>query len=525
MRRYLLGPIIILLFFAIAAQPAAGDERLVTVLYDDGRSPEEVPVWKLEEDSEALYLRANDVARIFKATQFWNATSRKVVLGIEKTRFTLSVDTRVVVADGEPIMLRAPIRYERGFVMIPMEFILEVASHYTPRVMVWDRASLTLKVEGVGYNVESLDFAATANRSTATIKLKEPLLCVADTGTPGLVRLKIYKGRLDTRRFSVRETHGLFNGVRAEQTERDAYIYFDIKKISSRVRVERSDQPPEIQVVLERGTLPEIPEPEFADKKPVEILGEAPAEKKQLKIETIAIDPGHGGKDYGKAGITGILEKDVNLALAEKLKERIENQLGLEVVLTRDDDMLLSLTKRTEIANEAGADLFISLHCNSWFSRSTGGFEAYFLSPARTEWDREVARVENAADNIARGARESTNNSDIDFILWDLVQNEYIHESSYFAELIQKEMSERLEIRNRGVKQANFTILQGARMPAVLIETGFLSNPVEEKLLVDKDFQRRIADGIVNAIRQFRERYQASIGGAGGYGRHGSFAR
>ncbi len=502
--------------------PTAGKDRSITVVYDDGRSPETVPVWKMEKGSESLYLRANDVARLFKATQFWNASSRKVVLGIGTTRFTLTVDTRVVVIDGEPVMLRVPIRYEGGFVMIPLEFILDVASQHTSRVLVWDDISETLRIEGIGFNVEAIAFATAADRSTATIKLQEPLLCVADKGTPGLVRLKIYRGRIDPKQFAVREKHGLFNGVRAEQTDRDAYIYFDIDKLSSRIRVERSEDPPQIQVILEKGELPEIPEPELSGKKSVEIIGDMPAERRHIKIATVVLDPGHGGRDNGKTGVTGVLEKDVNLEIAQQLRELIERELDLDVVLTREDDRMLSLSQRSEIANQAGGDLFISIHCNGWFSSKTGGFEAYFLSPARTERTREVARVENAADELTG---RPDNSSDIEFILWDMVQNEFINESSFFAELVQKAMSERLEIRNRGVKQANFTVLMGVYMPAVLVETAFLSNPAEEKLLINTEFQRKVADGIVEAIRQFRDRYQADSGARGGYGRSGSFGR
>jgi N-acetylmuramoyl-L-alanine amidase len=521
LKRVLFTAILIVIALGLSPGLADDEDARITVLYDDGRSPEEILAWRLEDESEELYIRANDVARIFKATQFWNASSRKVVLGIEKTRFTLSVDTRVVVIDGEPFMLRNPVHYQSGFAMIPMEFIVDVASRYTPRVLDWNRPSLILKIEGIGYNIQSIDFATAADRSVATIKLTEPLLCVADTGTPGLVRLKIYKGRIETNQFAVRDEHGLFNSVRAEQTDRDAYIYFDIDKIASRIRVERGDDPPEIEVILEKGELPEIPEPEYADRKPVEIMGEdRPVQRRMLDIRKIAIDAGHGGRDVGKTGVTGVLEKDVNLELAKMLRDRIERELDLEVVLIREDDVLLSLTHRTEIANQAGADLFISIHCNSWFSETTGGFEAYFLSPARTKWDREVARVENQADEFVS---KQGDGGDIDFIVWDMVQNEFINESSHFAELIQKEMSERLEIRNRGVKQANFTVLQGARMPAILIETAFLSNPVEEQLLVDRAFQRKITEGIVSAIRQFRERYQNNVGGVDD--RSGSFER
>jgi N-acetylmuramoyl-L-alanine amidase len=493
------------LIAACGAQSLHAQER-ITVIYDDGRTPEALSAWSLDPDSEALYLRANDVARIFRATQFWNASSRKVVLGIERKRFMLTVDTRVVVVDGDPIMLRSPVLYDAGFVMIPMEFVVEIVAPYTPSLFEWDRTSLTLKTTRIGYNVGDLAFSSTNDRSTAEITMTEPLIHHSDPSTPGLIRLKIYGGRIDPAKFHIREARGLFNGVRAEQTDRDAYIYFDIKRTTSRIQVVREEYPPKLVVILEKGDLPEIPDPDFAGRKQIEIIDSVGGERRKLNIETVVLDPGHGGKDNGKMGRNGVLEKDVNLSIAEKTRELLERELGVEVVLTRDEDRLLSLTRRTEIANQTSGDLFISIHCNGWFSAEAGGFEAYFLSPARTEWDRAVALAENAADDLAGGPSDVK--SDIDFILWDMVQSEYLNESSQFAELTQKAMGDRLGVRNRGVKQANFTVLQGARMPAVLIETAFLSNPREESLLVDEEFQWKVAEGLVEAVKNLQERYR-----------------
>ncbi len=494
---------------AIIGSSFCGDvvaQESAKVIYRDGRPSESVPVAQLDPESEMLYLRANDIARMFKATQFWNASNRKIVLGIGRTRFTFTVDTRVVVVDGEPLMLKTPILYDAGFVMIPLEFLLDIAPSKTMNEIAWDPSARTMVVSKVGYNVSKLDFTITGDRSTATIELSEPLIHHVDSNTPGLVRLKIFGGRLDEKAFTVGEPRGMFNAVRAEQTDQDAFLYFDVKKNTERILVERDDSPPRIQVILEKGELPEIPEPEFAGRKTVEIVEGRAAEPRSLEIRTIVLDPGHGGKDYGKVGITGLLEKDVNLMIAKKVRDSLEREMGLNVILTRDSDELLSLTQRTEIANQLKGDLFISIHCNSWFSEETGGFEAYFLSPARTEWGRAVAMVENSADDFADVKSDA--GSDIEFILWDVVQNEFINESSYLAELIQKAMSDRLEIRNRGVKQAGFTVLQGARMPAVLIETAFLSNPAEEEKLGTEDFQQKIAEGIVEAVQRFREKYQ-----------------
>ena len=500
----------LLTFLFIAAlgffAPGAQAQDTARVVYDDGRPEEAILLWKANEESEMPYLRANDLARIFKATQFWNSSSRKIVLGIGGARFTFTVDTRVVVVDGEPVMLRTPVLYDEGFVMIPMEFVVEVAPPYTTNVLSWDPGKRTLSVERVGYNVTKIDFTITADRSAATIELTEPLVHHADTNTPGLIRLKIYGGRLDEKAFTVREPRGMFSEVRAEQGDRDVFLYFEVKKYAERIRVESEESPPRIHVVLEKGDLPEIPEPDFAGRRTGEVIDWRSAEPKRLEIATVVIDPGHGGKDYGKVGVTGTLEKDVNLEIAKKVRDRIAQELGVKAVLTREDDRLLSLTQRTEIANEMDGDLFISVHCNGWFSQETGGFEAYFLSPAKTEYDRAVAAAENAADDIAEEGTEAR--EDIDFILWDIVQNEFINESSFFAEYVQKEMTDRLGIRNRGVKQAGFTVLKGARMPAVLVETAFLSNPEEEQLLLSDTFRDQVAEGIVEAVRKFRERFE-----------------
>jgi N-acetylmuramoyl-L-alanine amidase len=174
--------------------------------------------------------------------------------------------------------------------------------------------------------------------------------------------------------------------------------------------------------------------------------------------------------------------------------------------MTRTDDTLVGLRERTEIANKAKADLFISIHCNSWFNDQTNGFESYFLSPARSESERALARFENASGGGK--VKADAPDEDVQFILWDLVQNAYISESSSLAETIQREMTSRLGLKSRGVKQANFVVLQGAKMPAVLIETAFLSNPAEAQKLTDPDFQGGIADGIVASIRRIQESHR-----------------
>ena len=494
MSRCALGIALLLILVPITLHAADTME----VVYDDGRPPERVPLLRVDGD-DSWFVRASDVARLLRATQFWNASSRKIVLGVGKARIVLTVDTRVVVVDGEPVMMRTETRYEDGSVLVPLEFILETASQHTARGFNWDEEGKRLSVGGTGYNVTQVSLSTSGGRTTVSLHMTEPLIYHVDTATPGLVRIKLYGGRVDVRAFTVREERGLVERVRAEQDERDAFVTLDVSREATRLRVDRRDTPPQLDIVLERGTADE------AEEGTIQIVDDGTGGEGQFVIDRICVDAGHGGHDNGKESGDGVFEKDVNLALARAIRDRIQEELGLEVVMTRDDDRMVDLFERTEIANTSGCDLFVSVHCNSWFHRGTGGFESYFLSPARDEAGQTLQRFENEGGGGENGGGTG---GDLEFILWDLVQNQFIAESSTFAEYIQQEMTSRLGIQSRGVKQAGFVVLQGAKMPAVLLEVAFLSNPAEERLLVDPAFQRRVADGVVASIRKMQDRYR-----------------
>ena len=207
-----------------------------------------------------------------------------------------------------------------------------------------------------------------------------------------------------------------------------------------------------------------------------------------LGVRKIVIDPGHGGKDPGAPGyIKNIWEKDITLILAKKLAAKLRNKLNCEVVLTRATDTYISLEERTAIANTEKADLFISLHCNASKNKQLRGFETYFLNLATDDQAIAVAARENATSR--------KNISDLESILNDLMQNAKIKESSRLALMVQNSMVSYMktkysQIINLGVKQAPFYVLIGARMPAILIETSFISNKTECKRMVTDKYQQ-----------------------------------
>jgi len=226
-------------------------------------------------------------------------------------------------------------------------------------------------------------------------------------------------------------------------------------------------------------------------------------------IHTIVIDPGHGGKDVGALGPAGTQEKDATLTLCRKLATSLAAKTGARVVLTREDDSVVSLDQRTAIANQYKADLFLSVHMNAAVVKGARGSETYFLSlEASDELAKKAAETENASSKTTPNA----SSSDLKLILWDLAQQTYLNESSKFATDVQEEMNAIAGIQNRGVKQAPFKVLVGATMPAALVEVAFISNPDEEAKLKDDAFLATVVDALTKAVVRYKTDYETRIG-------------
>jgi len=218
----------------------------------------------------------------------------------------------------------------------------------------------------------------------------------------------------------------------------------------------------------------------------------------------IVVDPGHGGHDYGSSGyLKKVYEKDIALQIAGRLAKKIRKKLLYEVLMTRTIDSYLTLEERTAIANTKNADLFISIHTNDSENQSTYGIETYVLNLATENSEITVAARENATS--------TKNISDLQTILTDIMQNTKIDESSLLASYIQDSSYKYLrsrytQVKNNGVKKAPFYVLLGARMPAVLIETSFISNPRECKRLSSASYQEHLCEGIIKGIRKYVEK-------------------
>jgi len=220
-----------------------------------------------------------------------------------------------------------------------------------------------------------------------------------------------------------------------------------------------------------------------------------------LKIGRIVIDAGHGGHDTGTIGPTGLMEKDLCLDVALRLGKIIQQRLpGAEVVFTRADDTFIPLEERTHIANDAKADLFISIHANSSRDHAARGIETYYLNLRGSAEAMEVAARENASSQ--EGVHE------LQDLVKRIARTEKIDESKEFAEDIQDSLAKRVEksgksIRNRGVRKAPFVVLIGADMPSILTEISFLSNPADERLLKQPEQRQKMAEGLYQGVASY----------------------
>ena len=219
-----------------------------------------------------------------------------------------------------------------------------------------------------------------------------------------------------------------------------------------------------------------------------------------LKIGRIVIDPGHGGQDFGATGPTGLNEKEVTLDVSLRLADLLSKRLGAEVVLLRNDDTAISPERRTEMANESKADLFLSIHANSSSAAAAVGIETFYLSVNASNGASDVAARENASSQ--------RNVHEMQGLLEKIALNTKVNESREFAARVQRSLVDSLKSLDRGVKRAPFIVLIGAQMPAILAEVGFISNPRDEARMKLPAERQKIAESLFKGIAS----YAASLG-------------
>ena len=239
--------------------------------------------------------------------------------------------------------------------------------------------------------------------------------------------------------------------------------------------------------------------------------------KTNSKIRTVVIDPGHGGKDSGTMGTKRfkIYEKHVALAVSLKLGDYIKNTFpNIDVVYTRDSDVFLELNERTELANNANADLFISIHCDGFTNSTPSGASVFVMGMSKLKANMDIAIRENSAiymeDNYQHKYEGFDPKSAESYIVFSLMQNTHLNQSLKIAEEVEKEFSIKENRKSRGVKQAPFYVISRTNMPSILIECGFLTNFEEEEYLHSEIGQEYIASSIFRGFKAYKENFEVT---------------
>ncbi len=474
-----------------------------TVQYHDGRADRTVPISIVD---NVVYFSVSAVSELFSAAKYWRQESRQLALNIGQHKLVLMANNPNVMVDDKIWKLSANVIYNDGRMWVPIQFVDVLIDTLVPERISWDGELrlLSLTAADSQLNVTALDFVSEARGTKAVIKLAQPLKCSVSKNSPGHLALLIEGGRAEAKKLTQKSAHGYISKVIATNSGKGLKLDFSYSKAAKSYEIEPFGD--RIEIIFLSQDVNEKPrEAELRIKK------QETGPNYISNLDLIVIDAGHGGKDAGASGPTGVMEKDITLDIAKRLAEAIETDLGINTYLTRTDDTFIPLGKRTEIANNLKADLFISIHCNASPTKTSHGTETYFLSLAKTTEARAVAARENASLKYEKPDNAVEKAGDLDFILWDLAQYEYLEESSLLAEMTQEELGARLNTASRRVNQAPFYVLNGAFMPAILVETAFITNKNEEKQLNTANFRQKVADAVTQAVSRYKVQYDKKM--------------
>jgi N-acetylmuramoyl-L-alanine amidase len=459
---------LVVVIVLLGAQPAAADLRTVT---HEGR-----PYVELDQVAASLQTRLD-------ATP----SSVRAYLRVPGHVVMFTRNWSQVVVDGKPVVLDAPVRVKAGIWLVPEMFV----SRVLPKMSLVASPAALPKTAMQAVSLDELRVRSYPSFTRVVLETSQAVQYRVEQSGPREARIRVTGLRSDARTEEIRD--GLIADVRVERAGRDVLLRVLFEGQSGEVKAMTLLDPYRLVLDFMRP----------ADETTKERVQAAP-------LRSIVLDAGHGGQDTGAVGPSGLTEKELVLDVTRRVAKLVEEQLKIKVLLTRDDDNLVTLRDRTTLANRARADLFVSIHANA-HRNVVSGVETYFLSSEATDnAARQVAALENSVIELEAPSPRGRTDF-VKAILWDLAQSEFQTESSRLAEIVQDSMTQSLRIPNRGVKQAGFYVLGGAAMPAVLIEIGFVTHPQEERRLRETRYRDEIARAIFAGLVEYKRHWDQRL--------------
>ena len=448
-----------------------------------------------------IYSSLKELAQVFHLGYYENREKRKEVIRIGSKNITTTVYNPFILADDNVYQMPLVPYESEGRIYVPLAHYLNVIKKYLPQKVELNVDRLRMKVYGSLFNILAVDIGEKENGYLLTIHTSNRF-SKSDVDASirhGWLNVTIYRGKLDSLALTSKKKDKIIDQILPFQFEKSAYISFKLNKKILSTKVYTTDN--EIQISLRT-------------KEAVNIASTVlDGRKKKWLIDTIVIDPGHGGRQPGCIGQTGITEKEITLDIAKKLKSLLEKNLKVKVLLTRNSDKFMGLRDRTQFANKNNGKLFISIHANASPNRKARGFSTWVLGHGKSEQALQVAEKENSVIQFEDSPETYKNFGDAAHILNAIANSSYQKESMDLAQIVNKELGKytKIPMWGKGVYQAGFYVLIGAAMPRILVETAFLSNKYEERLLRTKSFRRKIAIALYESIKKFKTKYEKGI--------------
>jgi N-acetylmuramoyl-L-alanine amidase len=481
-----------------------------------GRAGTKLPLlWK----NGISYVGTFQLSKALQYHTYFNEEKRKIVIYFPQNKILISADNPFVLIDNNTFQMPAKSVWHKKEIYVPLSFLIPLINKYSNLKMEFDEKALSLRVIQKQYNVTNIDIESKENgtvvRIATSLNFKPGEMSL--TKRYQWYHIDLYGAKADLELLRRTSLAGLIRQIKVEQLGDLLSIAFRLRQepISREIYQDQFNN----EVVAIFRTKEELADntndaEENDNSAKDEIHDQLSEERKKWLIDTIVIDPGHGGKDPGAIGAKKVYEKDIVLDVGLKLGDLIKKNIpGVKVIFTRKDDRFIELKRRTQIANENNAKVFISIHVNSNRKKNINGFETYILGPEKGESAKEVVLKENAVINF-EDASSQKEYQGINTILATMAQSAFMRQSEHLASLIQDEMTNKLRainMKNRGVKQAPFWVMVGASMPAVLSEIGFITNAYESRILKTGSYQQKIAEGIYNGLRRFKKDYENAI--------------
>jgi N-acetylmuramoyl-L-alanine amidase len=474
-----------------------GSPRLEVRFDDDPVAYQVSAAWQ----DSVLYASLEEFADLLGFNRYTNVQNRKTVLRIGSHTIKATAHSPFVMVDDAVFQMVLPIRELEDKPFVPVALFLEALDGVFPFRFDWSPKTATLRLAKIRYSLTGFNVESKGNGMLIRIRSTKPFSPsdIATSVGGGWIHITVYGGTLDTLRVKSEEIPGVLKKAVSYQFDDSAQLSFQF----GREIVDKTVTAQENAILVSVWTSDKIPGAEVA-----------PSEQTKTRwlIDTIVIDPGHGGRDPGAIGPTSVKEKKVTLEIGLRLRDLLRKTLpGTKIVMTRESDVYVGLKDRTKFANTSGGKLFMSIHTNANRSRSVRGFSTYLLGVGKAQQAVEVAQMENSVVRYEDAPEAYEEFQDFDYIINAIALNSYLKESTQLATLINDSLKRGIKLQDQGVHQQGLWVLIGASMPSVLVETCFISNPHEERLLKTNAFQQKVAEALCASVIQFKEKSEQEI--------------